>query len=69
MALAQAAFRFGIDELTKSTHGWHAAQNTNISFAVDTKFLLRFLIQASGAVAHSNIDFQFRVQSQCCRLE
>ena len=60
MALSQAAFRFGIDEGTEATHGWYAAQNTNITFPRSTTFLLRFLCQASGGVAHSNIDWQFQ---------
>ena len=60
MALAQAAFRFGLNSGTESTHGWHAAQNVSISLAPGTTFLLRFLVQASGGVAHSNLDFQFQ---------
>lgn len=63
MALAQSHYRFGIDELAESTHGWHAAENTDPAAGVlglDTTFLLRFNVQASGGVAHSNTDFQFQ---------
>ena len=60
MALSQAAYRFGINESTESGHGFHAAQNTDIDFAPGVSFLLRFLCQASGGVAHNNIDWQFQ---------
>lgn len=60
MTLHQATFRFGIDEGTESTHGWHQVQNTDMSFGVNATFLMRFGVQAAGGVAHSNIDFQFQ---------
>jgi hypothetical protein len=44
----QAAFRFGVDDGSESTHGWLAAQNTNINAALGDTVLLRFLLQASG---------------------
>lgn len=64
MALAQTHYRFGVDSGTESTHGWHAAEDVTPAqgvIPVDTTFLLRFNVQASGGVAHSNIDFQFTV--------
>jgi hypothetical protein len=65
MALAQSHYRFGIDSGTESTHGWHAAENTAPTagdLGLDTTFLLRFNVQASGGVAHGNIDLQFQYQ-------
>lgn len=60
MALTINHFRFGIDELAENTHGWHANLDTNPAvIALNTVFLLRFNAQASGGVAHSNIDFTF----------
>lgn len=62
MAVSQAHYRFGVDELAESTHGWYAAQNTNPNFGVipfDTTFLLRFLCQCD-ATALSNADFEFQ---------
>jgi hypothetical protein len=62
MAVSQAHYRFGIDEGTESTHGWHAAQNENPAFGsipLDTTFLLRFLCQCD-ATALSNVDFEFQ---------
>lgn len=62
MAVSQAQYRFGVDELAESTHGWYAAQNTNPNFGVipfDTTFLLRFLCQCD-ATALSNADFEFQ---------
>lgn len=59
-------FRFGINELAESTHGWHAALDTNPAqgvIAVDTTFLLRFTVQETGGTAAGNTDQQFR-----CRL-
>lgn len=61
MALAQSHYRFGIASGTESTHGWHAAENTAPTagaLGLDTPFLVRFNVQASGGVAHSNIDLQ-----------
>lgn len=49
MAADQTHFRFGVDELNESTHGWLAAQDTNISIASGVTFLLRFnLRETSG---------------------
>lgn len=59
-------YRFGINELAESTHGWHAALNTNPAqgvIAVDATFLLRFTVQETGATAAGNTDQQFQ-----CRL-
>lgn len=63
MALATTHYRFGINELAENTHGWHAAEDTDPAagaIPVDTTFLLRFNVQATGGVAHNNIDFQFQ---------
>lgn len=63
MAVTQSHFRFGIEELAESTHGWYAAEDVNINFA-DTvnRFLLRFCLQCD-ATALSNLDaeFQYRI--------
>src|SRR3990167_3375021 len=59
-------YRFGIDELAESTHGWHANLDTNPAqgvIAVDTTFLLRFTVQETGGTAAGNTDQQF-----ACRL-
>ena len=59
-------YRFGINELTESTHGWHAALDTNPAqgaIAVNTTFLLRFTVQETGGTAAGNTDSQF----QCSR--
>src|SRR3990167_10306323 len=56
-------YRFGINELAESTHGWHAALDTNPAqgvIAVDTTFLLRFTVQETGGTAAGNTDQQFR---------
>ena len=64
MALTQSHYRFGIDELAESTHGWHAAEDKNPVagvIAVNTPFLLRFTIQAN-ATGLTNIDAEFQVR-------
>lgn len=58
-------YRFGIDELAESTHGWYAAEDANpaqgvIGYGV---FLLRFNVQETGGTAAGNVDNQFQ-----CRL-
>src|SRR3990167_98012 len=56
-------YRFGINELAESTHGWHAALDTNPAqgvIAVDTTFLLRFTVQETGGTAAGNTDQQFQ---------
>lgn len=56
-------YRFGIDELAESTHGWHAAQDANPAQGVianDTTFLLRFTVQETGGTAAGNTDQQFQ---------
>jgi hypothetical protein len=60
MALTQSHYRFGVDSGTESTHTWHAAENTTAAIPVDTTFLLRFNVQATGGVAHANIVPQFQ---------
>src|SRR3990167_10617922 len=59
-------YRFGVDELAESTHGWHANQDANPAQGVvaeDTTFLLRFCVQEIGASAAANVDNRFQ-----CRL-
>lgn len=59
-------FRFGINELAESTHGWHAAEDANPAQGVignDATFLLRFTVQETGGSIASNTDQQFQ-----CRL-
>jgi hypothetical protein len=58
--LRQTHFRFGVDELAESTHGWYATEDTNAYLPVDTTFLLRFTEQESGGTAAANTDAQFQ---------
>lgn len=61
--LRQTHYRFGVDELGESTHGWYANEDTNPAqgaIPLDAPFLLRFCVQESGGTAASNTDFQFR---------
>lgn len=62
MALTQSHYRFGIASGTESTHGFLAAEDTPISLAVATQFLLRFCVQAN-ATGLNNVDneFQYRL--------
>ncbi len=58
-------YRFGIDELAESTHGWRAAEDANPaagSVPVDTPFLLRFTVQDTGGTAAGNVDNRFQVK-------
>jgi hypothetical protein len=57
MALTQSGYRFGINELAESTHGWLANLNTAISRdATDlTTFLCRVLLQNDAAGAVNNV--------------
>jgi len=62
MALTLSHYRFGIDELTESTHGWHAAEDTNPAqgvILVGVTFLLRFTVQAD-ATGLTNVDNEFQ---------
>jgi hypothetical protein len=66
VALTLSHYRFGVDELAESTHGWHAAEDTDPAegvIAVDTTFLLRFTVQANAAAGLTNVDnnFEFRL--------
>lgn len=57
-------YRFGIDQLAESTHGWHANEDANPAqgvIAVDTTFLLRFTVQETGGTQALNTDNQFQV--------
>lgn len=58
--LRQTHFRFGIEELLEATHGWYAAEDTDVSLPVDTTFLLRFVEQEVGGTAAANTDAQFQ---------
>jgi hypothetical protein len=56
-------YRFGINELAETTHGWHAAEDANPAqgvISVDTTFLLRFTVQETGGTIASNTDQQFQ---------
>lgn len=56
-------YRFGIDELAETTHGWYAAEDANPNPGViplDTTFLLRFNVQEVGGTIASNTDQQFQ---------
>ena len=59
MALTQSHFRFGINELAQSTHGWHAAEDVSVTLPADATFLLRFCVQAN-ATGLSNVDNEFQ---------
>jgi len=62
MAVTQSHYRFGIDELAESTHGWLAAEDTSgITRAPASTFLLRFTLQCDGTLL-SNIDAEFQVR-------
>lgn len=68
MALTVSHFRFGADDGgTESTHGWHAAEDTNPASLVimpGTQFLLRFTIQADASSAANILpQFQYRLNS------
>ena len=53
-------FRFGVDELAESTHGWYAAEDVNPSHTwAWAVFLLRFNEQEKGGTAAGNTDAQF----------
>lgn len=61
-------FRWGVDELAESTHGWYAAEDANPAVGVlplDTVILLRFNEQETGGTAIANVDgvFEFRINS------
>lgn len=63
VSLHTTHYRFGIDELAESTHGWHAAEDANPAqgvIAVDTNFLLRFTVQETGGTLASNTDQRFQ---------
>ena len=56
-------FRFGIDELAESTHGWYANEDVNPSHTwAFNVFLLRMNEQETGGTAAANTDgiFQYR---------
>lgn len=59
MALTQSHFRFGLDQLAESTHGWLGDEDANIVLSSGTTFLLRFTVQAN-ATGLNNVDFEFQ---------
>lgn len=59
MAVTQSHFRFGIEEGTEASHGWHANEDTNILFGVNKTFLLRFTLQCD-ATLQSNVAPEFQ---------
>lgn len=62
MAISLSHYRFGVDELAESTHGWYAAEDTNPTqgqIPLDTTFLLRFVEQCD-ATSLSNVDGEFQ---------
>lgn len=58
----QTHFRFGIDELAESTHGWYAAEDVNLpkEIIANWTFLLRFCEQEVGGTAAANTDAVFQ---------
>lgn len=61
MALTQSHYRFGIVEPDQSSHGWYAAEDTNVNrvAGANGQFLLRFCVQAD-ATGLNNVDFEFQ---------
>lgn len=62
MAATQSHYRFGVNELAESTHGWFAPEDQNPPHGlikVDTTFLLRFTVQCD-ATPLSNLDAEFQ---------
>lgn len=62
MSVTQSHFRFGVNEGTESTHGWHALEDQNPApggIPNDTTFLLRFTLQCDGTL-QSNVDAEFQ---------
>ena len=57
--LRQTYFRFGRNSGLEASHAWLGNENANISFRVETTFLLRFNIQEAGGTAINNVDNQF----------
>lgn len=55
MALTQSGYRFGINELAESTHGWLANLNTAISrdYTNLTTFLCRVLLQCDASASNN----------------
>lgn len=53
-------FRFGADSGTESTHGWLANEDTNISIAPGTSFLLRLTEQETDGTACNNLAAQLQ---------
>jgi hypothetical protein len=64
VGLTQSHFRFGVNELAESTHGWYAAEDTNPApgaIPLNTTFLLRFTLQCdASAVNNIDAEFQYR---------
>lgn len=58
--LVQNHFRFGNDDGTEATHTFKAAEDVNVSLFAGVNFLLRFIVQETGATAAANTDLQFR---------
>lgn len=62
MAVTQSHYRFGTEDGTEATHGWHAAEDANPApgtIALDTTFFLRFTLQCD-ATLQSNVDAEFQ---------
>lgn len=59
MALTLSHFRFGVNELAESTHGWLAGEDANINLPPAQPFLLRFCTQAN-ATGLNNVDHEFQ---------
>ena len=59
-ATEQEGFRWGVDDGNEASHGWEAAQDTNISIANDQSRLLRLLVNATNDP--SSTAYSLRVQ-------
>lgn len=62
MAVTQSHFRFGIDHLTESTHGWYAPEDVSPApgaLPLNKTFLLRFTLQCD-ATLQSDVDAEFQ---------
>lgn len=58
--IEQEGFRFGTDDGSESTHGWPAAQDTDITAPVDQSVLLRILANQTGTVGPKKYKLEYQ---------
>jgi len=56
----QEGFRFGVDDDTESAHTWAAAQDANLTAALDTNTLLRVLVDATDDPASTAYTLRYQ---------